>query len=364
MDELGSITWIVRQRFLFLSILGYGYVWMVGTVLLFNINVYGLDKLDLGGAATSGLILLLSIGLGAGCTVAGWVSGERIEAGLVPIGAFGMGGSLLLFGLEPESMTATAVILMFAGFFGGFFLIPLQTLMQELPAADRKGEALGIANIITFLGVVFSSVLYVLAVGTFGMPASRLMVLLGVCTLMTGGLIMYLVPRFLIRFLLFLFHLTEGRHDVSGKELVPGSGGVLLVAEGVPAQAPIFIDYVLDRPVHFIRIGQMDSDSRLMSLILSLMDVTDMKPSDTGSRFMDSPKLKELVSKGNVVCIVTGPRSTYPECSSREAFEDDSNGVLLKVSITELPPDEAAGEGEHEDAGDETFSRVLVQFAE
>jgi MFS family permease len=303
-DELASLTWIVKRRFLLFSILGYAYVWMVGTVLLFNINVYGLDTLNLGGGATSLLIILLSIGLGAGCLSAGLLSGERIEAGLVPLGAFGMGLSLMGFVFQPSTMAGTALTLGVAGFFGGFFLIPLQTLMQELPEADRKGEALGIANVITFLGVIVSSGLYVLAVGWFSMQATHLMVLLGGLTVCSGGIMVYLAPRFLLRFFLFLINATVVRTHVRGHEDIPDKGGVLIEAHGMHPSAPLFVDYAVDRPVHFVGVRE-EGTSGFLSFLFDLMRTGDVQ--ETPSR--DQDELRKLVrsrlSRGQVICVLT-----------------------------------------------------------
>jgi len=297
-----SLSWIVRYRALFVSILGFSYVWFAGTILLFNINVYGLDYLGLGQAYTSLLTVILALGLGGGCLLAGKLSGDRIESGLILIGSTGMGGALLLFSLGPASAVGTSTLLVAVGLFGGLFLIPLQTLMQELPGENRTGEALGVANIFTFVGVFCASVVYYYAEGVLRMSATDIMGSLGLMTIGAGLLIVSLAPRFFVRFVLFtlIFPLCKVRSD--GHETVPEKGPALMVARGGSSVDPILIEYVIDRPVRFM-MSRNHGDGSFVSSLLNMMDVILVDPNDPDSVRDGLEAARAALQDGEPVCL-------------------------------------------------------------
>jgi hypothetical protein len=82
-----------------LTVLGIAFFWLLAAlmqmaVLLFGKEVMGLDDLRVGLLGT-----FLALGIGAGSLTAGRLSGQKVELGLVPLGALGMGTSTLLLSL-------------------------------------------------------------------------------------------------------------------------------------------------------------------------------------------------------------------------------------------------------------------------
>src|SRR2546430_16278786 len=89
------------------------------------------EILQLGETRIGLLWTFAAIGIGAGSLAAGRLSGDKIELGLVPLGSIGMGiFSLALFASQP-SFSWSAASLVFLGFSGGFFAVPLYALLQQ-----------------------------------------------------------------------------------------------------------------------------------------------------------------------------------------------------------------------------------------
>ena len=109
-----------------------------------------------------------------------------------------MGIVTFVLGLIQPSPTATPlwllwVFLIFAGIFGGFFLVPLQAMQQGLAVSAYRARVLGTANAISFLLMALGSFLYGIVVQFSGIEPSRILLacgvvmgLLGLWTL-TGG---------------------------------------------------------------------------------------------------------------------------------------------------------------------------------
>ena len=106
-----------------------------------------------------------------GCAVAGLISGRRIEPRLIPVGAIGLVVFFALLGFVPPSLpdlgpmtrvalSNTALFILGAGFFAGFYIIPLQALLQKLSPDDERGRFLGTANAVSFTFLTIAALLY------------------------------------------------------------------------------------------------------------------------------------------------------------------------------------------------------------
>ncbi|MFB6356023.1 MAG: MFS transporter, partial [bacterium] len=228
-----SLAIVREDRQLFYSMFAFAYFWFAGSVIMLNLNVYGMSEMGLSYLKTSFMLGALGVGVGAGCLLAGRLSGERIEPGLIPFGALGMGITLLVLVNVPSYYVLLLFWLFVAGVFSGLFLIPLQAILQERPAPEKKGEVLGAANLFTFTGVLISAAVYTMLVGWAGVSASTMMGLLGIMTLVAGTMIVTVVPRFFVRFVLWLLVHSIYRIDVHGRENIPDEGPALLVANHV-----------------------------------------------------------------------------------------------------------------------------------
>jgi len=64
------------------------------------------------------------VGIGIGSMIAGLVSSNKIEYGLIPLGAIGMTCTGLLLGGSHHGLAGSAVLLGVLGFWAGFFAVP------------------------------------------------------------------------------------------------------------------------------------------------------------------------------------------------------------------------------------------------
>src|ERR1700739_595945 len=91
--DLG-VQWRLVQpdRALKLAIIGNTYFWFLGALLQFVIVFYGREIMRLDETHGSYLQAALAIGIGIGSFAAGYLSGGKIEYGLIPPGGVGTGG--------------------------------------------------------------------------------------------------------------------------------------------------------------------------------------------------------------------------------------------------------------------------------
>ena len=79
-----------RDHVLWLACLGNIYFWFIGQLLQQSVIDYGENVLHIGEVRTTYLLAALAIGIGLGSFAAGYLSGGKIEYGLVPLGSLGI----------------------------------------------------------------------------------------------------------------------------------------------------------------------------------------------------------------------------------------------------------------------------------
>lgn len=157
---------------LFVAVCAWSGFYLIGSMELLIIPVYK-DTLDINYYQLTALLLVLSVAVGVGSAVAGFVSGKTIRPTMIPLGGLGMTLGFALMGLLPPTFIGMCVLLLFSGFSAGFYIVPLQALIQYLSPDDERGRFLGTANAMSFVFVTIGAVLFFLATNTFGMEEYR-----------------------------------------------------------------------------------------------------------------------------------------------------------------------------------------------
>jgi MFS family permease len=113
---------------------------------------------------TSLIVAAVALGVGLGSPLAGWLSGGKIELGLVPVGCAGMIAAcgFAAFLLDHEYALVGALIGI--GFFSGFYMVPLYSLLQHRAPKKSKGEIVAVSNFFNVTGAMSASMLFFLLV--------------------------------------------------------------------------------------------------------------------------------------------------------------------------------------------------------
>src|SRR6202045_2470014 len=153
-DVWSPMKVIRSDRALWLAVLGNTYFFFVAALLQFNIFIYGQDVLHIRSTQGGFLQAAVAIGIGVGSFAAGYLSGGKIEYGLIPLGGIGMAVFGCLLSLPGLSFVQVFGLLVALGFSGGFFIVPISALIQHRPDEDKKGGVIAYANWLSFVGVV------------------------------------------------------------------------------------------------------------------------------------------------------------------------------------------------------------------
>src|SRR5258708_38586302 len=93
-------------------------------------------------AQTSYIVGMVALGIGLGSPLVGYLSGGQVEVGLVPLGAIGMVLATSVAALYLSNVPVLVTCIIFMGFFPGFYLVPLFSLLQHRAPKTSKGDAI------------------------------------------------------------------------------------------------------------------------------------------------------------------------------------------------------------------------------
>ncbi len=188
---VASIRQMSRSPLLMVA-LAWGYFYLLAGLALLIIPEYK-DVLAISYSRTGLLLGIMGVAIGAGSVTAGLVSGHRIEPRLVPVGAVGLSVFFVLLGVVPPTFWNVAGFIFGAGFFAGFYIIPLQALLQQLSPDDERGRFLGTANGISFAFLATGFGLFAIIKPRFGFDSAPQRIFLISAALMIAGMAYFIL---------------------------------------------------------------------------------------------------------------------------------------------------------------------------
>jgi len=243
---------IRRDRVLWLAVLGNTYFWFLGALLTANIVFYGTDVLGINSTRTGILQAAVAIGIGLGSLVAGYLSGGRVEYGLIPLGSLGMTAFGILLAVPGLSFVQVMALLVALGFSAGFFAVPVNALIQHRPDPKQKGGIIGAANLLSFVGIAGAAGIYYVFQHVLHLGPPAVFLSASFVTIAATLYVLYLLPDALLRLLLWLVTHTLYRIHLEGRENIPAKGGALLAPNHVSMVDAVLLIASAGRPIRFL----------------------------------------------------------------------------------------------------------------
>lgn len=153
------------------------------------------ELLHISATKASVLLGILGVSIGMGSVIAGFVSGKHIEPRLIPLGALGMTLFFVLLGVVPLNFNLIVALLFGSGIFAGFYIVPLQALLQKLSPADARGRFLGTANALSFVFSTIASLIFLLLRSQLGLASNRIFLVCGGLALVGSGILIWRLRR-------------------------------------------------------------------------------------------------------------------------------------------------------------------------
>jgi 1-acyl-sn-glycerol-3-phosphate acyltransferase len=241
------------NRTVFLSVLGISWFWFYGALLVTQFPNLAKNVLAANPGFVTLMLVVFSIGTGAGALLCERLSGHRVELGLVPFGSIG----LTLFGLDLGFFAGGATHwhlladLALLGLFGGFYMVPLYALVQSRSEAAHRSRIIAGNNVLNALFMIAAAAL---AIGLFaaGLGIPELFIVVALMNAAVAIYIYTLVPEFLMRFMVWILIHSIYRLKKTGLERIPEEGPALIVSNHVSYVDALVISAACRRPIRWV----------------------------------------------------------------------------------------------------------------
>ncbi|MDR2761989.1 MAG: MFS transporter [Planctomycetaceae bacterium] len=309
---------LFSYRNLFWVSIASAFFWGLAALAQNNIDKFATEFLLVQQQHVTILAAVLTIGIGIGAVFCGWLSGKRIELGLVPIGAFGMGFFILILGFAPGHAADvnagcgtpfmlpyifTTAVMLLTGLWAGLYDIPLAAYIQEKSPAKKRGRMIAAYNFMTFSAMFLFIGLGLLGAKVFELffnhPSLIIWISTGLITIAVSVLLAYWFNAEFIIFSLRILFRVIYRPKYVGVENIPLEGGALLVSNHVSLLDGLIMYVGCPRNIRFLAFEPMipkifEGCARATKLIR-------IRPEDAKSVVRALKAAREALQNGEIV---------------------------------------------------------------
>lgn len=287
------------KRPIWLSIIGLSIFWSISQVMLAVFPAFAEEHMDQHNTfVIQGIMAFAGIGIMVGSIVAGRFSKHYINVGLIPVGAVGVAGGLILLP-QLDTMVIQAAVFFSIGLFGALMCVPLNALVQFHAGETETGRVLAGSNFIQNLMMLsFLSLTVLFAWNSIdGLWLLWLLAALG-----CGGAIYAIVtlPQAFIKVLVMLLFRRKYNLQVLGFENLPEAGkGTLLLGNHISWLDWAMIQMACPRHIHFV----MERSIYERWYLRWFLDLFKVIPISQGKSRQALEQVRDLISNGEVVCL-------------------------------------------------------------
>ena len=252
----------------FRSLLGISWMWFFGVVFLAQFPSFAKDVLHGDEHVASLLLVVFSVGIGAGSLLTETLSRRHVEIGLVPLGAIGMtvfAADLYFASRGLPSVPSQTVSTFLANgahwrvlfdlfalsLSAGLYSVPMYALIQLRAPASHRARIIAANNILNAVFMIASSVI-VGALLAMGLTIPQVFGLTALANLVVALYIFLLVPEYLLRFVAFVASRVVYRFKVRGDEHIPTVGPAIIACNHVSFVDAVLLMAASPRPIRFV----------------------------------------------------------------------------------------------------------------
>ena len=302
-DFGAQLKTIRADRVLGWAVLGNSYLFFLAALLQLTIILYGHDVLRVDDTHVSYLQAAVGMGIGVGSFAAGYLSGGKIEYGLIPLGAVGMTVFSVFLYHPGQTLLSSLIHLSLLGFFGGFFAVPVGALIQHRPAPDHKGGVIAAANLLSFVGIFLAAGAYWLFSSGFHQTPAGIFLDGALLTLFATIYSVVLLPDSLLRLVLWMLTHSLYRIRVEGRDNIPETGGALFVSNHMSFVDAMLLIASTDRPIRFLMfkgIYDLPHIKPFAKMIRAIPISSELRPREMLQSLREATN---AIRGGEVVCI-------------------------------------------------------------
>ncbi|MET1256522.1 MFS transporter [Aliikangiella maris] len=347
-----NIKFMYSNKTVFLAILGISWFWFYGAIYLTQLPNYTKSTLAGDESVATLFLTAFSIGIGIGALLCEKLSAGRVEAGLVPIGAFG----LSLFGYDlylantASNLIPTYDYIQFIGLngswrvlidaimigiFGGLFTVPLYALVQQRGSKPHMSRLIAGLNILNALFMVFSGI-FAITLISLNCTIPEIFLATAIVNIFVAIYIFFKAPEFIFRFITWLLVNTIYRIKPRNLHLIPTHDACVLVCNHVSFVDALIIAGYCKRNVRFVMYHKIFA-APIIGTFFKMANAIPIAPARENKALMESAfeKIARELSRGEVVCIF--PEGKLTADGKIGEFKKGIEKIIEKTPVPVIP---------------------------
>ena len=339
-------------RSVFLSVLATSWLWALGVALLALLPAYARQALGGADDVVALLLAVACVGMGLGALLASRLGRQRIELGLVPLGALGTTVGLIgLWLLEVPAVEgaprSVATLLAVPGAIGvlaawalvalsaGLYTVPLYAMIQDRSPPTTRARVFAGNNLANAVFMVLASA-GVAAAASAGVSASGVFLALAIVNAAVALYTYQVIPEFLLRFVIWVLAHLLYRLRVTGLDQVPDKGAAVLVANHVTFVDWLFVAAACRRPPRFVMYhGYFDIP--VVRWFFRDGKVIPIAPAHEAEETMKQAfdRIAYELGDGELVCIF--PEGKLSKTGELEPFRTGIERIIARTPVPVVP---------------------------
>ena len=347
-----NISFIHKDRIVFLSVLGISWFWFLGATYLVHLPNYTKTTLAGNEQVVTLLLTFFTLGIGGGSLLCNWLSGQKVEPGLVPFGSIG----LSLFGIDlflaqpevtPQVLMGVADFMsqpdsfrimldvLFIGLFGGFYIVPLFSLIQQRSEPQHLSRIIAGNNIFNALFMVLSAVMAIVLLGA-GVSIAELFVIVAVLNAAVAIYIYTLVPEFFMRFIVWMLIHSIYHVRKQGLDNIPDEGAAVLVCNHVSYVDALIIAGCVRRPIRFVTYYKI-YNMPVLNFVFRTAGAIPIAGKHEDAELMEKAfsEIEQALKEGDLVCVFPEGKLTYN--GKMNKFRPGVERILQTTPVPVIP---------------------------
>ncbi|CAA0121275.1 Lysophospholipid transporter LplT [BD1-7 clade bacterium] len=272
---------IARQSAIILPIIGLCMFWSVSQVVVAAFPAYAEAMLnETNTVVVQGIMASTGIGVMIGALVAGFISRNHIALSLIPVGGLGIVIGLGLLTLVESRLGLVGVFLLL-GWSGGFFMVPLNALIQYHAHASTLGTVIAGSNWIQNIAMI-AGLMITVALSLQGASSREIFYLLAITAFAATVYILYRMPHCMARLLLTGLHPGTLSLGVNGFDNLPTHGAVMLSGQPASLRDWLLLQSATARHINLV---VMENPLPIVSYLARLLGTSVKTPQQIDADF-------------------------------------------------------------------------------
>ncbi len=142
------------------AVIGSSAFWLISNMVQMNTIIHCKNVYEVSNSATGMVMAFAAVGIAAGTSITGRLSGSVVRKGLILPAVFGMIVCLSIMLFVPVSFAGFVALITIFAFIAGVFQVPCMALMQHADLGRKRGDTIAYLNMMNFIFILIGTALF------------------------------------------------------------------------------------------------------------------------------------------------------------------------------------------------------------